>query len=223
MAQKPRTVHPDDAQDERLAQLPLTAAHTYVYLPTVLDDEGRAKDQPAVLNGYLWPLRADDHPTEAMESDLQALAEAGLICRYSVEGGNYLHDPAWRSRQRPDRPDRSALPPCPNHDTAFEDAVADTFSRVSEQVNALLGAASSRVDQARFRDTVARLVEDVTFPVDPEKATSYGQKIREFLGGTSGTAEPPGDRPAGDDVLADLEAADDAAWGEVTDDPRGQD
>jgi hypothetical protein len=58
MAQKSRTIHPADAQDERLANLPLSAAYTYAYLPTILDDEGRAKDQPSVFNGYLWPLRA---------------------------------------------------------------------------------------------------------------------------------------------------------------------
>ena len=33
-----------------------------VTMEQALDDEGRAKDQPAVLNGYLWPLRADAHP-----------------------------------------------------------------------------------------------------------------------------------------------------------------
>lgn len=225
MAQKPRTVHPDDAQDERLAQVPLTAAYTYVYLPTVLDDEGRMKDQPAVLNGYLWPLRADEHPTSAMAADLQALVDAGLMCRYTIEGKSYLHDPAWRSRQRPARPEPSDLPPCPTHETPFEDAMAETFSRLSEQVNHFFGAAASRVDQARFRDTVARLVEDVTFPVDPEKATEYGRKVREFLGGAAEPAdEPPAATWPGGDAGPDrVDAADEAEWSEVTDDPRGRD
>src|SRR5690242_6761469 len=113
MPQKLRSIHPEDAQSDRLAALPLTAAYTYAYLPTVLDDEGRAKDQPAVLNGYLWPLRADEHPTAAMEADLAALHEAGLICRYTVNGRPYVHDPRWKTRHKLIRPAASTLAPCP--------------------------------------------------------------------------------------------------------------
>jgi hypothetical protein len=101
--EKIRSVHLDDARDEHLAALPLTAALTWVYLPTVLDDEGRAKDQPAVLNGQLWPLRADDHPTAAMDADLAALTAAGLVCRYRVGEQTLLHEPNWKERQKPSR------------------------------------------------------------------------------------------------------------------------
>lgn len=178
MAQKPRTVHPDDAQDERLAALPLSAAHTYAYLPTVLDDEGRAKDQPAVLNGYIWPLRADEHPTEAMDADLAALDEAGLICRYTAGGRAALHDPRWRARHKASRPAPSALAPCPTHEKSFDEAVTETLGRFAEQVNAFVGTAASRIDQKRVQDSFARIVEDVTYLVDPEKAAANGQKVR---------------------------------------------
>ena len=186
MPQKPRTVHPGDAQDDRLAALPLTAAYTYTHLPTVLDDEGRAKDQPAVLNGYLWPLRADEHPTDAMAADLAVLAATGLLCRYEVTGLRYLHDPRWRSRQKVARPAPSTLPPCPTHDRAFDEAVHETLGRFAEQVNSFVGAAAGRmaagkvgsIDETKVRDTFARVVEDVTFLVDPEKAAAYGQKVR---------------------------------------------
>jgi hypothetical protein len=181
MPQKLRTIHPDDAQDERLAALPLETAHTYAYLPTVLDDEGRAKDQPAVLNGYLWPLRADAHPTEAMEADLAALAEAGLICRYEVTGRPYLHDPRWKTRHKLTRPTPSTLPPCAEHEKSFDEAVTETLGRFAEQVNSMVGVAASHIDQKRIQDSVARLVEDVTYLVDPEKAVPNGQKVRNLF------------------------------------------
>ena len=184
MPQKLRTIHPDDAQDERLAVLPLETAHTYAYLPTVLDDEGRAKDQPAVLNGYLWPLRADDHPTEAMEADLTALAEAGLICRYEVTGRPYLHDPRWKTRHKLTRPMPSTLPPCAEHEKSFDEAVTETLGRFAEQVNSMVGVAASHIDQKRIQDSVARLVEDVTYLVDPEKAVPNGQKVRNLFNRT---------------------------------------
>lgn len=196
MPQKPRTVHAEDAQDERLAAVPLSAAHTYAYLPTVLDDDGRTKDSPAVLNGYLWPLRADAHPTEAMEADLAALADAGLICRYTVAnntdgrgeqsvGRAFLHDPRWRSRQKASRPAPSSLPPCPVHEKSFEEAVTETLGRFADQVNTFVGTTASRldqkIDQKRIQDSFARIVEDVTFLVDPEKAATNGQKVRSLF------------------------------------------
>jgi hypothetical protein len=190
MAQKPRTIHPSDAQDERLASLPLAAAYTYAYLPTVLDDEGRAKDQPAVFNGYLWPLRADDHPTSAMIEDVDALVEAGLMCRYSVEGHAYLHDPRWKVRQKIARPVASTLPGCPTHNKTFDEVVVETLGKVSDQVKAFVGGAATNIDEAKVRDSLARIVEDVAFVVDPERASSYGQKVREFF--TKATRpEPP--------------------------------
>jgi hypothetical protein len=195
MVQKPRTVHPGDAQDERLANLPLSAAYTYAYLPTVLDDQGRAKDQPAVLNGYLWPLRDDEHPTDAMVSDIDALVEAGLLCRYSVGDQAYLHDPNWKARQKAARPIPSLLPGCPNHDKSYDEIIADTLNKVAEQVNTFLGGAATSIDEAKIRDSVARIVEDVTFLVDPEKAASYGQKVRGFF---SKTTRPAGEQPAPD-------------------------
>lgn len=244
MAQSSRTINPGDAQDERLARVPLTAAYSYAYLPLVLDDEGRAKDQPSVFNGHLWPLRADEHPTDAMVADIDALVEAGVLCRYSAGGGQYVHDPAWRSRQRVVRPVRSTLPRCPVHESGLRDLVGDTLSSVSEQVSTFIGDAASSVGQARVRDRVARLVEDVTFPVDPDKAAAYGQRVREFLGGaTAGPAQQPpsvtvvvepadDEAPADDAHVADRpadEVRDDDAdagrgpaadvWREVTDDP----
>ena len=181
MPQKPRTLQPDDAQDERLAALPLETAYTYTYLPTVLDDEGRAKDQPAVLNGYLWPLRADEHPTAAMESDLAALTAAGLICRYEVADRPYLHDPRWRARHKVSRAAASTLPACPEHEKSFDEAVTETLGRFADQVNSVVGVAASHIDQKRIQDSFARLVEDVTYLVDPEKAVANGQKVRNLF------------------------------------------
>jgi hypothetical protein len=206
MAQQPRTVHPGDAQDERLASLPLAAAYTYVYLPTVLDDAGRVKDLPAVLNGYLWPLRADEHNTAAMAADVDALVGAGLLCRYSVSGQSYLHDPQWRRRQQIARPVASSLPPCPHHETGMDDLVGDTLRKLSEQISSFVGSARPTFDETKIRDAVSRAVEDVSFMIDPEKAMSYGQKVREFLGEM---AQQP----------RQADRADASVWDDVTDDP----
>ena len=206
MAQKSRTIHPADAQDERLANLPLSAAYTYAYLPTILDDEGRAKDQPSVFNGYLWPLRADAHTTDAMISDISALVEAGLLCRYSVGGQDYLHDPAWQGRQKIARPIPSILPGCPTHDKTFDEVIAETLHKVSDQVNAFLRMAATGLDEAKIRDSVAHIVEDVALVVDPERAASYGQQVRGFFTKTTDTKAT--DTKATDTKAIDTKAID---------------
>jgi hypothetical protein len=226
MAQQPRTVQPGDAQDERLAGVPLSAAYTYAYLPTVLDDSGRAKDQPAVLNGYLWPLRADEHDTQAMAADLESLADAGLICRYTVGERAYLHDPGWRTRQRIGRPEPSTIPSCPTHETGMDDIVGDTLRKLSDQFGSFVGSAASSFDEAKVRDAVSRAVEDVTFMIDPEKAAAFGQKVREFLGETSNRPlEPESERgpepESGPENEQDTELGDGDVWHEVTDRPNG--
>jgi hypothetical protein len=225
MAQKSRTIHPADAQDERLANLPLSAAYTYAYLPTILDDDGRARYQPALFNGYLWPLRADEHSTAAMVADIDALVEAGLLCRYSISGQEYLHDPSWKARQKIARPIPSTLPACPTHDKTFDDVVAETLNKVSEQVNTFLGATATTIDEAKIRDSVARIVEDVTFLVDPEKAASYGQKVRGFFarstrpaGGPSALAGGPA-APAGEPPAPDAGGNGRSVWKDATDQP----
>jgi hypothetical protein len=185
MRPTPRTIDPADAQDERLAGLPLSAALTWAYLPTVLDDDGRAKDQPAVLNGLLWPLRADEHPTSAMAGDLDALAGAGLVHRYTDAAGTALvHVPDWKQRQRPSRPKPSTLAACPEHDQAFADVVSGILGKVSEQVSTFMGTGGSTkgpsfdLDEAAVRDSAARIVEDVAFLVAPDKAADLGRWVR---------------------------------------------
>jgi hypothetical protein len=208
MAHSPRTIQSGDVQDERVARLSLAAAYTWAYLPTVLDDDGRAVDNAAVVNGRLWALRFDEHPTTAMADDLEALATEGLICRYAVDGQSYLHDPAWRRRQRLVRPVKSALPRCPVHDSGIREFVGDTLTSVQDQVSSILGGAATSAGTTKVRDTVARLVEDVTFPVDPSKAAAYGQRIRDFLGGSPAR---PGDDPAGAERFPVAGSADTAA------------
>jgi hypothetical protein len=83
--------------------------------------------------------------------------------------------------------------------------------RVSEQVNAFFGVAGTSVDEAKIRDSVALIVEDVTFLVDPQKAASYGQKVRGFFAKTIHPAvESPAPDPGGNGK---------SAWKDTTDRP----
>lgn len=115
-----RTVKPDTFRSETLSEVSLAAERTFIGLWTEVDDEGRIRERPAVINGALWSLRTD-HTVRDLEDDLDELqaagavdGEAGLICRYEINGTKYIHLPSWKEHQRVNRPTPSRLPACPN-------------------------------------------------------------------------------------------------------------
>ncbi|GHE54024.1 hypothetical protein [Streptomyces cellulosae] len=110
-----RTVKPDLFVNERVAACSVTAVVTYIGLFTQADDHGRHRDNPAIIAGVLWPLRAEHSPIH-VEEDLQQLADTGLICRYTgCDGKRYLHITGWYEHQKIDRPSQSRLPACVGH------------------------------------------------------------------------------------------------------------
>lgn len=110
-----RSVHPDICTDEVLAGLSGDVERCYVRLWTHLDDEGRCVDNPLLIKAALFPLV---EWIEAGDVDLwlSALAAAGLIRRYEVNGRRYLttKPEAWARWQKPRRKVDSKLPPPPD-------------------------------------------------------------------------------------------------------------
>ncbi|MDT3395802.1 hypothetical protein RKE29_03930 [Streptomyces sp. B1866] len=125
-----RTVKPEMFISETLASVSLTAERTFTGLLTQADDEGRHRDNAAVIAGALWPLRPE-HTAVHVEDDLQQLADTGLICRYTAaDGKRYLHLVNWHLHQKINRPSASRLPSCPHHG-----APADTHGGLTEPSN----------------------------------------------------------------------------------------
>ncbi|MFD5435822.1 hypothetical protein ACFWJ4_27215 [Kitasatospora sp. NPDC127067] len=113
-----RTIKPEYPVSEDLASVSLPAERTFVCLLTQADDEGRQRDNAAVLNGALWSLRPE-HTALDTEDELRQLAETGLICRYTgCDGRQYLHVTKWHEHQKISHPTASRLPACPVHEPA---------------------------------------------------------------------------------------------------------
>ncbi|GAA3925437.1 hypothetical protein GCM10022244_38630 [Streptomyces gulbargensis] len=111
-----RTIKPEAFSSESLAAVSLSAERTFFGLLTQADDQGRFRDQAAVIAGQLWSLRRE-HGPEAVEDDLIQLDDAGLICRYEGEDGKrYLHIVTFAKHQKINRPSGVRTPPCPHHD-----------------------------------------------------------------------------------------------------------
>ncbi|MGW6457690.1 hypothetical protein ACWF94_17550 [Streptomyces sp. NPDC055078] len=113
-----RTIKPEAFESEDLASVSVTAVLTFIGLLTLSDDSGRCRDHPAIIAGRLWALRQEHTPAHVSQ-DLEELAEAGLICRYTgCDGRTYLHIVTWEQHQRINRPTDSRLPRCPGHQGA---------------------------------------------------------------------------------------------------------
>ena len=111
-----RTIKPEAFVSESLAEVSVEAERTFFGLLTQADDHGRHRDNAAIIAGLLWPLRAE-HTSVHVEDDLQQLADAGLICRYTgCDGRRYLHIVTWFDHQKIDKPSQSRMPSCPHHD-----------------------------------------------------------------------------------------------------------
>ncbi len=105
-----RTIKPEAFSSESLAAVSLSAERTFFGLLTQADDQGRFRDQAAVIAGQLWSLRRE-HGPEAVEDDLIQLDGAGLICRYEAgtASGTCTSSPSPSTRRSTD-PAASALP-----------------------------------------------------------------------------------------------------------------
>ncbi|MER5435996.1 hypothetical protein [Streptomyces sp. NPDC002588] len=113
-----RTIKPEAFVSESLAEVSVEAERTFFGLLTQADDHGRHRDNAAIIAGLLWPLRAE-HASVHVEDDIQQLANAGLICRYTgCDGRRYLHIVTWFEHQKIDKPSQSRLPSCPQHHAA---------------------------------------------------------------------------------------------------------
>ncbi|WLQ67586.1 hypothetical protein [Streptomyces glycanivorans] len=113
-----RTIKPEAFTSESLAEVSVEAERTFFGLLTQADDHGRHRDNAAIIAGLLWPLRAE-HTSVHVEDDLQQLANAGLVCRYTgCDGRRYLHIVTWSEHQKIDKPSQSRLPSCPQHQAA---------------------------------------------------------------------------------------------------------
>ncbi|MFD3756683.1 hypothetical protein [Streptomyces sp. NPDC058622] len=110
-----RTIKPEAFESEDLASVDVTAMVTFFGLLTQADDHGRFRNHPAIIAGRLWALRADHTPADVAR-DLDQLAGAGLICRYTgCDGGDYLHFVTWEKHQKIDRASASRRPRRPVH------------------------------------------------------------------------------------------------------------
>jgi len=146
MARK-RVVSPELLTSESVASLPIPTRYAWVALWMYVDDEGRGRDNVALIRAHTWPLD-ESYTMRRVETDLRRLAEAGMICRYEYGGERLLHIPTWGDWQRINRPTPSRLVPCPHEGTGLlhEDSVRIHGGLTPKLIEEKLSEAPSRED-----------------------------------------------------------------------------
>lgn len=116
MARK-RMVSPEFFTSRPLNLLPVQTMVTFAGLWCYVDDMGRGEDDTVMIKAAIWARRRG--VTEArVETDLAALDQSMLVCRYGVAGYALLHVINWSEHQKINHPTESKLPPCHHHEPA---------------------------------------------------------------------------------------------------------
>jgi hypothetical protein len=104
-----RTIKPDFYLDDELAELSLAARFVFPGLWQQADRRGRLRYSPRKLKAQIIP-----YDNLSMDELVSELAAGGFVVRYSVNGCEYLHIPAFEKHQHCHvREPESVLPaPC---------------------------------------------------------------------------------------------------------------
>lgn len=110
-----RMIHPSFFTSKPLNDMPIPCMITFAGIWCWADDYGRGEDDPVLVEAAIWPRRkavTERHVAQHMD----ALVEAGLLCRYTVDGARLIHVTHWCEHQKVSHPTPSKLAPCPEHD-----------------------------------------------------------------------------------------------------------
>lgn len=113
-----RMIKPEIRRSRTVTGWPRDVRLAWVFLLCYLDDEGRGEDDLALIKAELFP-RDRDVSEKKLDGWLWLIGEKEPdppLCRYRVDGLDYLHATNWTEHQKISHPKPSAIPPCPVHE-----------------------------------------------------------------------------------------------------------
>jgi hypothetical protein len=108
-----RTIKPEAFESLTLARVPIEARWLFAGIWTACDDEGRLPCSVALIRAKVFPV--EDVTLAQVQDWVDDLLAHDHLCRYKVDGDEFLHVPRWHDHQVINRPSPSRIPPCPNH------------------------------------------------------------------------------------------------------------
>lgn len=150
-----RTVKPEFWTSETLARLSRESRLTFAGLFCYVDDYGHGADNAALVRAALYPL--DDLTVAAVEGWLTELWEAGLVCRYEVDGRKFLHVRHFAEHQRVDHPGKPKAPACICPEPPIPEVLARHSGGSPETLAPEVG---SRKGSRKGRESIVELASD---------------------------------------------------------------
>ena len=120
-----RSTKPEFWRSKTIAELSWEQRFVLKGLEAYVDDNGVGKDDIALIAADVFPRDLSRDPRETLASladAISAIAEAGLIARYEVDGEELLYIDKWRDIQRVDRPNKGRFPR-PDGTIEYDEAV----------------------------------------------------------------------------------------------------
>lgn len=183
-----RSVKPEARTSRTVTAWPRDVRLFFMLLWGYLDDKGRGIDSPKTIAGDCFP-RDDDIDAATINKWLDLMTEGrngkdGPICRYSVNGEDYVHCVNWDEHQKPNRPTPSRLPPCPLHESVTEPLTEPPYG------DSVPGAAEQQSSGAVEQQQAAREPRTEPPPQKPAKPpAAHKQAIRILVDTTACTPE----------------------------------
>ena len=111
-----RSIKPEFYRSEDIAALTRDERLVFIGLWSYVDDNGVGRDHDRLIIADLFPFDEYVETLAMVSRALQALADRGLIARYTVDGKPFLFVNTWEKHQKIDRPNkpRYPLPTCGN-------------------------------------------------------------------------------------------------------------
>lgn len=113
-----RYIKPEVRRSRTVTSWPRDVRLLWNYLWCYLDDGGRGEDDLALIKAECFPRDRDVTETK-LDGWLWLIAEKQPdppLCRYTVDGLDFLHCTNWREHQKISHPKPSTIPPCPVHE-----------------------------------------------------------------------------------------------------------
>jgi hypothetical protein len=117
-----RSVKPEVRRSRTVTSWPRDVRLTWIYLWMYLDDEGRGEDDLALLKAELFP-RDRDVTERKLDEWLWTITEKSgspdkppPLCRYVVDGLDFLHAVNWSEHQKISHPKPSVISPSTVHE-----------------------------------------------------------------------------------------------------------
>ena len=198
-----RSIKPEFWSSPDIAALSDSDRLLFIGLWSFVDDQGRGRDDVALIVAALYPHDMVANPLETVAKVRDGLARlhaANLIYRYTVASRTYFLVTGWSKHQKVDKARPSRLPePTEEEDGTFpqNDAIRESVANLRDDVATPSDTLAPGTGEQGNRGTVKRSTTSIFAPSKTLAPTSTPSATPWPRASSAAPAEPPASPPPG--------------------------